>query len=61
MYVCVCRSVTDGKICQAVTHGARTMRDLNQLLGVASQCGKCGSCAKQVLASALSGQGRQTR
>lgn len=53
MYICICRSVTEGKICQAVSNGAKTMRDLHQQLGVASQCGKCGICAKQVLSSAL--------
>lgn len=59
MYVCICRSVTEGKICQAVSNGAKTMRDLHQQLGVASQCGKCGMCAKQVLNSALMSGGTQ--
>lgn len=53
MYVCICRSVTEGKINQAVSNGARTLRDLNQQLGVASQCGKCGQCARQALNHAL--------
>lgn len=53
MYVCICRSVTEGKINQAVNNGARTLRDLNQQLGVASQCGKCGQCAHQALNNAL--------
>lgn len=29
------------------------MRELSQQLGVATQCGKCGRCAKQVLREAV--------
>lgn len=53
MYVCVCRGVTDRQIVRQVADGARTVRDLKRSLGVASQCGKCGRCAKQVLRDAL--------
>jgi bacterioferritin-associated ferredoxin len=54
MYVCLCHNVTDGQIRRVVRHeGVRTMRELSQRLGVASQCGKCGRCAKNVLAEAL--------
>jgi bacterioferritin-associated ferredoxin len=49
MYVCVCRAVTDGEIRAAVDQGVRTMRELRQGLGVASQCGKCGQCALRLL------------
>lgn len=54
MYVCICRSVTDSHIRREVEAGACSMRDLNQRLGVASQCGRCGKCAKGVLQEALS-------
>lgn len=53
MYVCICKSVTDTHIRQEVADGARCMRDLQQRLGVASQCGKCGRCAKRVLNEAV--------
>ena len=56
MYVCVCRGITDTRIRQEVADGASSMRDLNERLGVASQCGKCGRCAKGVLAEALQEQ-----
>jgi bacterioferritin-associated ferredoxin len=52
MYVCVCRAVTDGEIRAAVDQGVRTMRELRQGLGVASQCGKCGQCALRLLRQA---------
>lgn len=53
MYVCVCRSVTDTHIQQEVQQGATSLRDLNKQLGVGSQCGRCGRCAKKVLKEAL--------
>lgn len=51
MYICICNDVTDRQIREAVDQGARTMRDLNRELEVASQCGKCACAAKQVLRS----------
>jgi bacterioferritin-associated ferredoxin len=54
MYVCLCHSVTDTDIRRLVrTEGVCTMRELSQQLGVATQCGKCGRCAKQVLCEAV--------
>jgi bacterioferritin-associated ferredoxin len=55
MYVCICKGVTDTHIRQEVHGGARTMRDLNQRLGVCSQCGRCGKCAKAVLSESIGG------
>lgn len=48
MFVCLCRSVTDNQIRDAVLRGAVRMRDLNESLGVASVCGKCACVANQV-------------
>lgn len=53
MYVCVCRAVSDREIRRAVAEGARSMRDLRQRLGVCSDCGKCGPCARSVLAESI--------
>jgi bacterioferritin-associated ferredoxin len=54
MYVCLCHSVTDTDIRRLVrTEGVCTMRELSQQLGVATQCGKCGRCAKEVLREAV--------
>ncbi|MHB1077156.1 bacterioferritin-associated ferredoxin [Thiobacillus sp.] len=55
MYVCLCNSVTDTHIHQLVrTEGVTTMRELREHLGVATQCGKCAKCAKDVLREAVS-------
>jgi bacterioferritin-associated ferredoxin len=54
MYVCLCHSVTDSDIRRLVrTEGVCTMRELSRQSGVATQCGKCGRCAKQVLCEAV--------
>jgi bacterioferritin-associated ferredoxin len=53
MIVCVCNNISDREIRQAVDLGLSTMAELRQDLGVATCCGKCASCAKQVLADYL--------
>ncbi|MES1942995.1 bacterioferritin-associated ferredoxin [Salinisphaera sp. PC39] len=54
MYVCLCKQVTDGDIRAAVENeGAASMRDLRRQLGVATCCGCCAPCAREVLAVAL--------
>jgi bacterioferritin-associated ferredoxin len=53
VYVCICNKVSDRQIRQAVRRGARRMRDLRETLGVASECGKCAGCAREVLREAL--------
>ncbi|HET7766572.1 MAG TPA: bacterioferritin-associated ferredoxin [Burkholderiales bacterium] len=55
MYVCICNGVTDRDIHEAASRGARTVEDLRRELGVASDCGKCASCAREVLCEARSG------
>jgi bacterioferritin-associated ferredoxin len=52
MYVCICNGVTDRDIRDAASRGARTIKDLRRELGVASDCGKCASCAHEVLCEA---------
>jgi bacterioferritin-associated ferredoxin len=49
MYVCICKQVTCGQIRAAATEGIDSVRDLRERLGVASQCGKCASCARGIL------------
>lgn len=50
MYVCLCHNVTDKDIRRLVhTEGVTSMRELREQLGVATQCGKCSRCAKEVL------------
>ncbi len=55
MYVCLCRGITDGQIKQAIATGqASSMRCLNSM-GVATQCGKCGRAAKDLLKKSFDG------
>lgn len=54
MYVCMCHSVTDSDIHQLVrVEGVRSLDELGERLGVATQCGKCAQCAKGVLRDAV--------
>lgn len=49
MYVCLCNAVTDRQIREAVGDGVKSMRQLRQCLGVASNCGRCAPHAKELL------------
>lgn len=49
MIVCVCNNVSEKKIHHAVKNGMSSMADLRANLEVGTCCGKCASCAKQVL------------
>jgi bacterioferritin-associated ferredoxin len=53
MYVCVCNAVTDRQIREAVERGCDSMAKLRNDLKVATCCGKCESCARQVLGESL--------
>jgi bacterioferritin-associated ferredoxin len=53
MYVCICHAVTDKRIHRAVQEGARSVRDLRDELQVTTQCGRCATCVKDCLRSAL--------
>ena len=49
MYVCICNSVTDRQIREAVDNGCDSMSKLRSELNVANGCGKCETCARQLL------------
>lgn len=53
MYVCVCRGITDSQISDAVAGGATNLRQVRKTLGVASQCGKCGILAQEIIDETL--------
>ena len=53
MYVCICKGITDTQIRAAVQDGASSVSDVHSSLGVASQCGKCGILAKEIVREAL--------
>lgn len=56
MIVCVCHNISDREIRQAVDLGLSSMAELRRDLGVATCCGKCRSCAKDVLQQHLERQ-----
>jgi len=49
MIVCVCNNVSESKIRLAVEAGISTLAQLRSDLEVGSCCGKCLSCARQVM------------
>jgi len=53
MYVCLCKGITDTQIRAAVEDGASSIREVRNSLGVASQCGKCGILAREIVREAL--------
>lgn len=53
MIVCVCNNISDREIRQAIDLGLSTMAELRRDLGVATCCGKCHTCAKEVLTEHL--------
>lgn len=53
MYLCICKSVSDRQIREAVELGARTFGDLSVRLGVGIECGKCIDSVGEFLDSCL--------
>ena len=41
MYVCLCYSVTDARIREAVRQGARDVGGVGRLTGAGTDCGQC--------------------
>lgn len=54
MYVCICNSVTDSDIRDAVLGGVCNMRQLRQSTGCGSECGCCKEMAVDILQQSLS-------
>jgi bacterioferritin-associated ferredoxin len=61
MIVCVCNNISDREIQQVVGLGVSSMEELRDDLGVATCCGQCFSCAKDVLDEALQAEGTPMR
>jgi len=53
MIVCVCNNVSEKEIRQAIELGATNMAALQADLGVATCCGSCQDCVRQVLTETL--------
>jgi len=49
MYVCVCNAVTDSEVRSCAHDGARSLADLRERLGVATDCGRCARYARALL------------
>jgi bacterioferritin-associated ferredoxin len=56
MIVCVCHNVSEKKIRREVAAGAQSYADLREQLQVGTCCGKCATCARQILRECLSEQ-----
>ena len=48
MYVCVCNAVTDKQIINAAKQSTTKFKDLCNELNVATCCGRCATCAKNI-------------
>lgn len=48
MYVCLCKNITDGQIRQSRASGVSCFQQLQQNLGVSTQCGCCEELARSV-------------
>lgn len=55
MIVCVCRRVSDREIARHVRAGM-DFDDIQFELGVATQCGQCECCAREVVAQCSASQ-----
>lgn len=48
MYICLCKRITDGQIRQSRAGGVACFDQLQQQLGVSTQCGCCEELARSV-------------
>lgn len=49
MYVCICNGLTDRDFRRAAEAGATTVRQAFKALEEKPQCGRCFSCAREVI------------
>jgi bacterioferritin-associated ferredoxin len=55
MIVCLCHRISDRDIVQAALGGTTCFEQLQDDTGLASRCGCCYECAREVFASARAG------
>jgi bacterioferritin-associated ferredoxin len=58
MYVCVCHGISEKRLSEAVEQGACSFEQLQSCTGVATCCGACEPCARQVLVETLDSKSR---
>lgn len=49
MYVCLCHGISEKRLQQAIVEGARSFEQLQSCTGVATCCGACEPCARELL------------
>jgi bacterioferritin-associated ferredoxin len=49
MYVCLCHGISETRLRQAIREGACSFEGLQSCTGVATCCGSCEPCARQLL------------
>ena len=53
MYVCLCHGISETRLQQAIHEGARSFEQLQSCTGVATCCGACEPCAREMLLELL--------
>ncbi|HEX2403009.1 MAG TPA: (2Fe-2S)-binding protein [Mycobacterium sp.] len=51
MYVCLCLGVTSETVSRAVAAGASTTKQVAEVCGAGSQCGRCRRTVRAIIAS----------
>lgn len=49
MYVCLCHGISESRLQQAILEGAQSFEQLQSCTGVATCCGACEPCARELL------------
>lgn len=52
MFVCICHGINEKAIQQAVSEGAKNVREVRKVLNLGSQCGQCVRHAHEVIEQA---------
>ena len=53
MFICICHAVTDHQIVDAVDGGVRDLKQLGEACGAATNCGRCGDLAQEIIDARL--------
>ena len=49
MYVCLCHGISESRLQQAILEGGGAFEQLQSCTGVATCCGACEPCAREML------------
>jgi len=61
MYVCVCHGISEKRLLQAIGEGVRSFEQLQSCTGVATCCGACEPCAREMLGEKLHADTQERR